>query len=61
MASKMISGQKESIELNQNKKIPPIQSKRQPNSLKLSDSLVAPVEKQPVPNHLLNTSNQVIN
>lgn len=59
MASKIKSGQTEPVELNPKKKIPPIQSKRQSNSLKLSDSLVAPVEKQPVPDHLLNTSNQI--
>ncbi|RMZ96259.1 Primary ciliary dyskinesia [Brachionus plicatilis] len=55
MASKVVSGHVEPIELNQNKKIPPIQPKRQPNRLKLTDSLVAPVEKIPVPNHLLDT------
>lgn len=59
MASKVVSGHVEPIELNQNKKIPPIQPKRQPNRLKLTDSLVAPVEKIPVPNHLLDTSNQI--
>jgi hypothetical protein len=54
MASKLANP----IDLNPNKKIPPIgdPTKRTLNKLKITDSLVAPVEKQPVPDHALNTS-----
>lgn len=38
------------------KVIPPIQPKRVPKKLQMTDSLVAPVEKTDVPNHVLNTS-----
>jgi hypothetical protein len=45
------------------KVIPPIQTtttKRNPKKIQITDSLVAPVEKIPVPNHILNTSNYII-
>ena len=39
------------------KVMPPIQVKqRQPKKLLMTDSLVAPVEKTDVPNHVLDTS-----
>ena len=40
------------------KKIPPITEvvTRKPKKIEMSQSLVAPVEKYDVPNHLLNTS-----
>ena len=34
----------------------PVQQKRMPKKLLMTDSLVAPVEKTDVPNHVLNTS-----
>ncbi|CAF0716220.1 unnamed protein product [Brachionus calyciflorus] len=56
MASKLLSTQFDSIDLNQNKKIiPPIKSPRKLNKIKITDSLVAPIQKVEVPNHLLNT------
>ena len=45
------------IELNSYKKIPPIEKKTTKSvKLKLTDPLVAPVEKLEVPNYVLNTS-----
>ena len=46
------------VTLNTHKKVPPIATTiRKPNKLKLSDQLIATVEKTEVPNHVLNTSN----
>lgn len=42
------------------KVIPPIQQKRMPKKIQMTESLVAPVEKLDVPNHVLNTSNYLI-
>ena len=46
------------IKLNNHKKVPPIASSvpRKPNKLKLTDQIVATIEKTDVPNHVLNTS-----
>ncbi len=45
------------IKLNVHKKVPPItNATRKPNKLKITDPLVATVEKTEVPNHVLNTS-----
>ena len=47
------------IKLNVHKKMPPITT-RKPNKLKLTDPLVATVEKTDVPNHVLNTSKIIV-
>ncbi len=49
------------IELNNYKKIPPIERTDKPSRLKITDSLVAPIEKTDVPNYVLNTSNSKFN
>jgi hypothetical protein len=54
-ASKLINN----LDLNQmHKKIPPLEPlvPRKPKKLLMTDSLVAPIEKIDVPNHILNTS-----
>ena len=46
------------------KKIPPIETlavPRKPKKLNFNDSLVAPIQKTYVPNHVLNTSKQIHN
>ena len=39
-----------------NRKMPPIDPNRKLNKLKQTDTFLAKVEKQPVPNHALETS-----
>ena len=48
------------IELNNYKKIPPIERADKPAKLKITDPLVAPIEKTDVPNYVLNTSKLII-
>jgi hypothetical protein len=59
MASKLATAIESASDLklaNTNRKMPPIDPNRKLNKLKQSDSLVAKVEKIPVPNHALETS-----
>ena len=51
-----------SMDLNQiRQKIPPIENLmlRRPKKLLMTDSLVAPIKRKDVPNHILNTSLQL--
>jgi hypothetical protein len=60
MASQLASTMESASDLklaNTNRKMPPLDPNRKLNKLKQTDSLVAKVEKPPVPNHALETSN----